>query len=184
MLLSRRNYLGSLLFCCSVLLSASPPDAFEPRFTAKNELLRPEDYREWIFLSSSLGMTYDEDRGPSQHPNFHNVFINPPAYRAFRETGRFPENTILVLEILSSASGASINRQGHTQGEFRSMEAAVKNSARFPEGWAYFSFRGSDGKLKDQAAAFPKKDCWACHTEHAQTDNVFTQFYPTLRRQP
>jgi hypothetical protein len=172
------------LLCCTVLLSASPPDAAEPRFTAQNELLRPEGYREWIFLSSSLGMTYDEGKGASQHPNFHNIFINPAAYRAFRESGRFPENTILMLEIMSSASGSSINRQGHTQGEFRSLEAAVKNSARFPEGWAYFSFRGPDGKLKGQAAAFPKKDCWSCHNEHGQIDNVFTQFYPTLRRQP
>ncbi len=168
-----------------MLLGAATPDAAEPRFTAGNELLRPEGYREWIFASSSLGMSYDETGGaPRQHPNFHNVFIHPAAYRAFRETGRFPEDTVLVLEIMSSASQSSINRQGQTQGEFRSVEAAVKNSARFPEGWAYFSFRGPDGALKDKAAAFPKKDCWSCHKEHGQTDNVFTQFYPTLRRQP
>ena len=183
MLLATRHCTAIFLLCCAVLLSAAPPDAAAPRFTAKNELLRPQDYREWIFLSSSLGMTYDEGKGASQHPNFHNIFIHPAAYRIFRETGQFPDNTVLVLEILSSATGASINRQGHTQGEFRSMEAAVK-STRFPDGWAYFSFRGSDGKLKDQAAAHPQKDCGSCHREHGQTDNVFTQFYPTLRRQP
>ena len=31
------------------------------------------------------------------------------------------------------------------------------------------------------AKAFPKEACWNCHNEHAKTDNVFVQFYPTLR---
>jgi hypothetical protein len=54
---------------------------------------------------------------------------------------------------------------------------AVKDSERFDETWGYVSFG-------DAAAAtpFPKERCYDCHAEHAAVDNVFTQFYPILRR--
>ena len=32
------------------------------------------------------------------------------------------------------------------------------------------------------AKAFPNKACYDCHLEHADDDNVWVQFYPTLRR--
>ncbi len=54
---------------------------------------------------------------------------------------------------------------------------AVKDSERFEETWGYVSF--GDGET---AAPFPKEQCYDCHAEHAATDNVFTQFYPILRR--
>ena len=34
--------------------------AAEPQFTADGQLVRPADYREWIYLSSGLGMNYNE----------------------------------------------------------------------------------------------------------------------------
>jgi hypothetical protein len=30
----------------------------EPRFTSDGQLLNPRNYRDWVFLSSGLGMTY------------------------------------------------------------------------------------------------------------------------------
>ena len=40
------------------LAGQSTPEAGEPRFLAHNELERPDNYREWVWLSSGLGMTY------------------------------------------------------------------------------------------------------------------------------
>ena len=84
-----------------------------------------------------------------------------------------------MMEVYSAGSRASINRQGRFSDGFLRVEAAVKDSGRFPEGWAYFDFGGP--MPREQAKAFPKERCWSCHNEHAATDNVFTQFYPLLR---
>jgi hypothetical protein len=154
----------------------------EPRFTAKNELVRPEGHREWIFIGATLGMSYSEDAA-MRDPSFHNLYLKPAAYQEYKRTGRFPEKTIIVMETLSAGSQASINRQGHFEDRLVGLEAAVKDSSRFPEGWAYFSFSQGDG-LAATARAFPKQACWDCHHQHAATDNVFTQFYPVLRRAP
>ena len=156
-----------------------PPD--EPRFTAQNELVRPEGYREWIFVGASLGMSYN-DQAPKQ-PTFHNVYLHPRAYREWQKTGRFPERTILAMEILTPGSQESINRQGQFENRAVGVEAAVKDSSRFAEGWAYFNFIRQGQPAAPTAKAFPKEACWECHHQHGQTDNVFTQFYPVLRRE-
>ena len=71
-----------------------------PDFSATGELLLPPDYREWIYLTSGLGMTY----GPAaaaegRRPNFDNVFVNRDAYRQFMTNGKWPDKTIFILEI-------------------------------------------------------------------------------------
>ena len=39
-------------------LPAQQPRPDEPQFSTDGRLLRPDSYREWIYLSSGLGMTY------------------------------------------------------------------------------------------------------------------------------
>ena len=165
---------------CLALATAAQSSP-EPRFTPKNELIRPQGFREWIFVGASLGMSYDEDSGKLKHPKYHNVYIHPGAYQHFKKTGGFPERTILAMEVFTPGSQASINRQGSFEDRSVGLEAAVKDSSRFQEGWAYFSFSEPAGKLSATAAAFPKDRCWSCHNKHAANDNVFTQFYPVLR---
>lgn len=162
--------------------AAPPGGSDEPRFTSQNELVRPEGHREWIFIGATLGMSYSED-APKHEPAFHNLYLKPAAYQEYKRSGRFPEKTIIVMETLSAGSQASINRRGHFEDRVIGLEAAVKDSSRFPEGWAYFSFSRDNG-LAATARAFPKQACWECHHQHGATDNVFTQFYPVLRRTP
>jgi hypothetical protein len=147
----------------------------QPRYTADGQLTLPTDYREWTFLSSGLGMTYSAHMRDS--PAFTNVFVNPPAYRAFVATGKWPDKTTLVLEIRASASKGSINQGGSYQSDVLAVEAEVKDSAKFPgTGWAFFAFgRSGTGKLLPRT-----EDCYACHAEHAAVDNTFVQFYPVL----
>ena len=52
-----------------------------PRFTNGNSLPVPADYREWIFLSSGIGMSYDPvvgdpPAGSPAGPGFGNVYVN------------------------------------------------------------------------------------------------------------
>lgn len=148
-----------------------------PKFAPDGRLPLPGDYREWIYLSSGLGMTYGPAAQATQgNPAFENVFVNRAAYSAFVNSGHWPDKTMFILEIRRAAEKGSINNAGHYQSGVLRIEAAVKDEQRFPAGWAYFGF--GDG---DKAAPFPATStCNSCHSRNAAVENTFVQFYPTL----
>jgi len=81
-------------------LTASAQTTIEPRYTADGQLTRPENYREWIYLSSGLGMSYGPNASTNpENPNFDNVFVTPAAYKSFQATGTWPDKTMFVLEV-------------------------------------------------------------------------------------
>jgi hypothetical protein len=186
MLLSVRRVIGLvvlIVLMCSANRIAAQQDT-GPRFEGKTTLLRPTGYREWVFVGSSLGLRYDPTVAEKPQPRperYHNVYINPTAYREFSKTGKFPDGTMMVLELASSAEKKEPGLQGSFQDKFVALEASVRDSSRFEEVWAYFSFDEGNGKLKAKATPFPKNACWSCHDQKAATDHVFTQFYPVLR---
>jgi hypothetical protein len=157
-----------------------------PRYQNETTLIRPDDYRDWQFLSSGLGMTYEAEvrdfAGAESRPQrFQNVFVNRSSYGSFVETGSWPDGTIFVLEIRAAATEASINRAGRFQTELVALEAEVKDS-RFPDGWAFFDF-GRAGTLREMAEPLTGDRvarCVQCHTEHTAVERTFVQFYPTL----
>ncbi len=156
----------------------------KPVFEDKETLLRPQNYREWIFVGSSLGLSYAPNPAstqPSGTQLYHNVYINPSAYREFSKTGKFPDGTMMILELATQEQKKEPGLQGSYEKEIIGIEASVKDSTRFTEAWAYFNFIGADNKPLQKAKAFPKAACWTCHDTHAATDHVFTQFYPVLR---
>jgi hypothetical protein len=165
-----------------------------PQYTEKGELKLPADFQTWIFVGANMGLEYREaaaNEAPLEKEtgkrvkigNFHNVYINPEAYAQYIKNGTFPEPTILVLDIYHAEQGdpKSIVSGGLFPGEHKDVAVAVKNSAR-PDGaktdWAYYDFPAGQAT----ARAFPDKACYDCHLEHADDDNVWTQFYPTLRK--
>jgi hypothetical protein len=169
------NCIRSLAFAFAVTLPASAAE-----FNSSGELERPADFREWVFLTSGLGMTYGPNAPQAgQLAPFSNVFVNPEAYRAFMASGKWPEGTTFILEIRRALENVSINNGGRTQGDVAAVEAAVKDSKRFPDGgWAYFSFDSDDG-LRDSAAPMPRTAaCYGCHSTHGAVEWTFTQFYP------
>jgi hypothetical protein len=148
-----------------------------PAFNKDGAMLFPKRYREWVFLSSGVDMSYIPTAQASDHPTFDNVFVNPEAYAQFVETGTWPDKTVLVLEGRGSMEKGSINHRGHYQGtELRGVEVHVKDESRFPGNWAFFDF---DNEVS--GSLFPKEAaCYSCHAEHAAVDTTFVQFYPTL----
>jgi hypothetical protein len=161
-----------LLGVCSLLLAQGP------EFTSDGKLMRP-NYREWIYLSSGLGMTYSDRTNPE--PNFDNVFVSPASYREFLKTGRWPEKTMFVLEIREASSHGSINKGGHFQSGLVAIEAEVKDSAKYPDKWAFYSFGGAPGNPGATGRMIPNgSECQTCHGKNAAVENTFVQFYPTL----
>ena len=162
----------------AVLLLAASFLMAQPRYSGDGQLMLPSDYREWVFLSSGLGMTYQPMPGHDD-PAFTNVFVNPAAYRSFLSTGKWPDKTMLLLEVRASASKGSINQGGSYQSDLMAIEAEVKDAAKFPgNGWAFFAFgKSTSGKMLPRT-----EDCYGCHLEHGAVDNTFVQFYPVLLR--
>ena len=162
----------------AAIAGAPMQDSNLPQFNAKNELTKPENYREWIWLSSGIGMSYAASaQAAPNNPPFDNVFVAPAAYRSFLQTGKWPDKTMFVLELRASQSEGSINRQGRFQGNLRGIEVEVKDESRFPGGWAFYDFSGSARTASplDKSAA-----CYSCHAQNGAVDNTFVQFYPTL----
>ena len=158
-----------------IALAAS---ASAPIYAANGDMLPPTNYREWIYLTSGLDMSYTAKSGGMDHSMFDNVFVNPEAYRSFLKTGTWPDKTVMVLEVREARSKGSINQRGHFQGTgVMDFEVHVKDEARFPGKWAFFSFDSAkgNGTLIPQGAP-----CYSCHQAHAAVDTTFVQFYPTL----
>ena len=154
------------------------------RFTSSGELVFPAEYREWVFLSSGLGMTYGPNAPAAGAPlRFDNVWVNPSSYREFHRTGKWQDGTVLILEIRESESKGSINRHGHYQtGRVAAIEANVKDSKRFPKGgWAFFDLSPRNGSAVPSAKMIPTGNrCEQCHSANGAVDNTFVQFYPEL----
>ena len=153
---------------------AAPADA--PRYAANGDMLPLTHYREWIYLSSGVDMSYTPK--PAGMTMFDTVFVNPEAYRSFMATGTWPDKTVLALEVREAKSKGSINQNGHFQGEgLMGFEVHVKDEARFKGGWGFFDF---DSPEKNGTLIPSGAPCYQCHQAHGAVDTTFVQFYPTL----
>jgi hypothetical protein len=172
----RKLGLVLLLGLAALAAYAAAPSTTDdgPRYAPDGKLLRPAKYREWVYLSSGLGMNYAPRA--AGHPMFTNVFVNPTAYRYFRQKGTWPDKTIFALEMYIPASHGSINKSGHYQSSFMALEAEVKDESKGDNTWSYYGL----GYDNPSASAFPKEDCSSCHAKNGAVEHTFVQFYPQL----
>lgn len=173
-----------LLSLCTLLMSQDAPKAAAgsnksnaPEYTADGALVFPENYREWIYLTTGMDMDYNPELMNMDHSMFDNIFVNPEAYKAFVATGTWPDKTILVLEGRMAANKGSINKKGHYQtNDIMARSIHIKDESHFSGKWAFFGFGDANtGKVFPKEAA-----CYSCHEQHAAVDTTFVQFYPTL----
>jgi hypothetical protein len=151
--------------------------AVEPAYDAQGRLQLPAKYREWVFLTSGIDMSYNPKPEMEDQSMFDNVFVNPAAYRAFVQTGTWPDKTLLVLENRGAKSRASINQRGNFQDtEIVGFEVHVRDEAKTPGGWAFYEFDNEKPAEQIPVAA----PCYSCHQQHAAVATTFVQFYPTL----
>src|SRR5580693_1173168 len=191
---------GAIALCFA--LAASGPFARsqsldEPQYAPGGDLLLPNGFDTWVFVGSNLGLSYTPDAAAAasapppraaRQQQFHNVSINKAAYDYFSANGRFPEKTVLVMQVFEAADKEprDVLASGVFNGRRVGLEVAVKNTSR-PDGkttpWAYYNFTDPSDRTKVLAsvAAFPDQSCANCHQRHASIDNVWVQFYPALR---
>lgn len=160
-------------------------------FNEDGTLNRAEGWREWVFVGAPLTPNALNDPGVSL-PEFHNVYIEPSAFAVFSATGEFPEGTqfatelVLVRENNNAEDGSTqeVSGRGYFEGEYTGFQMSIKDSERFPDepgNWAYFHFGVQPEPYLETAPMAPTASCNSCHEPNADTDFVFTQFYPVLR---
>ena len=162
----------AVLFALALAASAAPLSD-DLQYNSSGNMVLPSDYREWVFLSSGLGMTYGPLAANSgEKPRFDNVFASRAAYQSFLRDGKWPDRTVLILEVRSSESKGSINRAGNFQSDLVGVEAEVKDHGQ----WTFYSFgQGTEGKRFART-----QSCYSCHAANGAVDNTFVQFYPAL----
>jgi Cytochrome P460 len=175
--LAKSTLLVIALFPLTAFIQDKASPGETPEYTSDAQLRLPENYRQWVYLSSGFDMNYNPSAAAMpDHHMFDNVFVNPASYKAFLKTGTWPDKTMFALELRGAEGRGSINKKGNYQGEVMGVEIHVKDEARFPGNWAFFGFDDSKTAKMTPTSA----NCYSCHSDHGAVDTTFVQFYPTL----
>lgn len=150
-------------------------------FNEKEELVRPTDYRTWVFAGT--GATPKAYDSAAIFPDFQNIYIDPESYRFWKENGYYRDGTIFVKELIRKGDTISPIGKGFFQGDAYSLSATIKDSVRFPKapgGWQYFDY-DSDNGILPETAPVAGSSCISCHSKSAAGYGVFTEFYLPMR---
>ncbi len=163
-----------------------------PEWNEKGELVRPKGFRHtWVYLGAPFTPN-GLNNGEAGFPEFHNVYVQPDAFHAYRATGKWPEGTMMLKELQlvddpegdeEDGSRYEASGRGYFPGPVNGMDVAVKDSGRFSESnnWAYFNFGHHAPPYKASAPAAPIEACAQCHIdsegEDGTEDMVFIKFY-------
>jgi hypothetical protein len=162
---------------------AESAQIYEPKFNAAGEMIRPEGWRNWMFVGTPL--TPNSLNPPeAAFPEFHNVYIDPVSWAHYQRTGEFRDGTVFAKELVLVGATTAASGNGFFMGEFAGFEIAYKSAEHFPGepgNWAYFSFGHKPEPYNETATKQPVAACAACHRESAAQDMVFTQYYPVVR---
>ena len=69
------------------LVAAQSPSAAAPEYTDDGQMKLPENYRQWVYLTTGFDMSYNPGQMSMDHHMFDNVFVNPEAYQSFLQNG-------------------------------------------------------------------------------------------------
>lgn len=180
------TYIVIILFIAMMGFSIPQAESKDhAKFDKEGNLIQPENFawRKWIYVGTPV--TPNSLNPPeAPFPEFHNVYIDPASYESYSKTGKFPDGTLLIKELVSVGATKAASGNGFFEGDFIGLEATYKDSKRYPDepgNWAYFTFSHEPPPYPSSAKLQPTAACNACHEANAAEDWVFTQFYPVLR---
>jgi hypothetical protein len=169
--------------------TASAKGRYLPEYTREGDLVLPKNWRSWVYVGSPLTPDGLND-GKEGFPEYHNVYIEPGSYEIYKNTGVFPEGTIMFKELqrvlgpkqFPDGSLTQPSGRGYFPGAFNGADVTVKDSKRYAatgSPWGYYNFNHSEPKAPT-AKVKPVSECGFCHQASAKKDQVWTQFYRLL----
>jgi Cytochrome P460 len=151
---------ATVVVTCTLYLLAMPSDPVP----------YPTGYRNWVHVRTTLvgpkHPTFEQNGG------FHHYYANEKAMEGYR-TGRFPDGSVLVFELLETRGNAGVTAEGPR----KRVGVMVKESKRYAEtgGWGYESFQG-DSQTERRLNAQSRIACYKCHEPQKDRDYVFSEF--------
>lgn len=84
---------------------------WQPKWTEYGQLVRPEGYREWIYLGSPLTLDALSAK-VAAFPEYHNAYMHPTDHRMYKETKALPNDTILLNNLYLTTAGEKTEGPG------------------------------------------------------------------------
>ena len=136
---------------------AYPEIDIPPVWSPEGHLIQPKDFREMVFIGAPL-TPHGLNDGKSNFPEFHNVYVQPAAFKAYRETGKWPEGTMMIKELqlvddpkgdFPDGSRVLPSGRGYFPGAVNGLDVSVKDSKRFADtnNWGYFNFNHAPPRI-------------------------------------
>lgn len=161
-----------------------------PVFDKQNKLVQPKDFREMVFIGAPLTPN-GLNGGKAPFPEFHNVYVQPAAFKAYRATGKWPEGTMMIKELqlvddpkgeFPDGSRTMPSGRGYFPGPVNGLDVSVKDSKRFADtnGWGYFNFMHAAPPYLAAAELKPAEECASCHIANADEDMVYVKLYKPI----
>lgn len=154
-------------------------DAFRELVDKEGNIRRPKGVRD---AYQSLGtFTVLDPKGDEMHA----TYASARTAAAYRQTGKFPDGSVLVKEVFGTEHGRLTTGDAHYAAETKVWFVMIKDEkGRYPTnplwgngwGWALFKADAPD----KQVATDYKKDCLGCHVPAKSTDWVYVKGYPVL----
>ncbi|MEO6499343.1 MAG: cytochrome P460 family protein [Mucilaginibacter sp.] len=186
-LLAIALFIAVMVACSDVNNKSDSGDATSSKekqyavFDDNNKLIRPVDYRSWVFMGTS---STPKSQDPNViFPDFQNVYIDPVSFAYWKKHGEWREGTIMVKELLRQGDTVSSVGHGFFQGAHFEVAAQVKDSKRFPQmhnGWNYFGFADFKKLKLNETSMALGAQCASCHNTTAIDGDVFYQYYPVI----
>jgi hypothetical protein len=135
-------------------------------------------------VGASTGLSYAE---PQTAPvagaapgMFHNIYLQPWAYRYVMEHGSFPDGAMFVMALYEPSRKSRPAKVGFYEGDrVPGIEVHLKRAGVDSTGWGFYGFSSdttsSSAKIPGAVA------CYSCHKAEAAFNHAFVQFYPAIR---
>jgi cytochrome P460 len=151
---------------------------------AQGNLRVPEHYRTRYRHLGSWAIAADSGRSSKE---MHDVYASPGAIDAYRESGHFPDGTVLVKEVYGTSTAGmttgTVSHEAKLKGWFvmvRDSGNTRKGNPLWGDGWGW-SWFDADKPLKTTSTDY-ETACKGCHLPAQSTNWIYVDGYPVLRR--
>ena len=151
---------------------------------ASGNLHVPNAYRDEYQFLGSWSVAADKAKGAQ---DIHVVYASPGSVAAYRKTGHFPDDTVLVKEVFEAATAqmttGTVSHAEKLKGWFvmvRDTKGRFVGNALWGDGWGWSWFDA--GNPAKTTSTNYKTDCQSCHVPARASDWIhIINGYPPLK---
>ena len=175
------------------LAAGEKPASFSTYVDGSGSISPPKYFRNtWAHLgtwvvTSRAPMPGAESAHTTPGAGLHDVYAQPESVKAYQKTGRWPDGTVIVKEVraiswddLPTGHVMYAGDRAECFVMVKDAKGRFKGNLHWGDGWGWALFRSADPK-KNVSTGY-KTDCMGCHEVAKDTDRVFVNGYPTLRK--